>query len=93
MEALPQIVVWVISVFDLRQLGHEVRPLDQAAIRHADFETLKTLSLPKSTIGRRRSLLETARIDPIWVLGIRNGFRHPLRLFAMFEHLRTLSGP
>lgn len=59
MEALPQIVVWVISVFDPRQLGHEVRSLDQA-VRHPDFETLKTLSLPKSTIGRRRSLLETA---------------------------------
>ena len=65
MEALPRIVVWVISVFDPRQLGHEIRPLDQAAIRHSDFETLKILSLPKSTIGRRRSLLKTASIDPI----------------------------
>lgn len=35
-------------------------PLTKAAIRHSDFETLKTLSLPKSTIGRRRSLLKTA---------------------------------
>ncbi len=60
MEALPRIVVWVISVSDPRQLGHEVRFLDQAAIRHSDFETLKTLSLLKSTIGRRRSLLKTA---------------------------------
>lgn len=60
MEALPQIVVWVISVSDPRQLGHEVRSLDQAAIRHSNFKTLKTLSLPKSTIGRRRSLLKTA---------------------------------
>lgn len=65
MEALPRIVVWVISVFDPRQLGHEVRSLDQAAIRHSDSGTLKILSLPKSTIGRRRSLLETASIDPI----------------------------
>lgn len=32
MEAKPRVVVWVISVFDPRQLGHEVRPLDQAAI-------------------------------------------------------------
>lgn len=51
--------------FDSQQLGHEVRPLDQAAIRHSDFGILKILSLPKSTIGRRRSLLETASIDPI----------------------------
>ena len=45
--------------------GHEVRSLDQTAIRHSDFGTLKTLSLTKSTIGRRRSLLKTASIDPI----------------------------
>lgn len=32
MEAKLRVVVWVISVFDPQQLGHEVRPLDPAAI-------------------------------------------------------------
>lgn len=41
MEAKPQIVVWVISVFDPRQLGHEVRPLDQAAIPHIGLRNPK----------------------------------------------------
>ena len=37
MEAVPRIVVWVISIFDPQQFGHEVRFLDRAAIRHIGF--------------------------------------------------------
>ena len=91
MEALPRIVVWVISVFDPRRVAMKSGPLTKRRYLALEFGVRKILSLPRAAIGRRHSLLKTAQIGPVWVLGIRYGFHHPLRPFAMFEHLRTFS--